>query len=87
MDLKKYNSIQKRIDKYKDPEPPKKIESGGGQAFNIAVELVAGMIVGVIMGLFFDNLFDSKPISLIICLVLAMVASFKSIWIKYVNVK
>ena len=54
-------------------------------AFNIAIELVAGVIVGLIVGLFFDNLFDSNPIFLIICIILAMIASFRSIWKK--NIK
>ena len=88
MDLKKHSDIQKRIDKYKTNKTKKvttKQVSSGNQAFNIAIELVAGTIVGLIIGLFFDNLFDSKPLFLIICLILAMVAAFKSIWNKYIK--
>jgi ATP synthase protein I len=82
---KKYIDIQKRIDKYKIKKTSVKPISGGNKAFNIAVELVAGTVVGLIIGLFLDNLFDSKPLLLIICLILAMVAAFKSIWIKYIK--
>ena len=85
MNLKKHADIQKRIDKYKVKKPTTRQISNSNQAFNIAVELVAGMVVGLIMGLLFDNLFDSKPLFLIICLILAMVATFKSIWNKYIK--
>ncbi len=57
------------------------------KGLNIAIELVAGTFSGVIIGLLFDNLFDSKPIFLIICLILSIIATFKTIWIRYVNTK
>ena len=85
MDPKKSADIQKRIDKYKVKKPKIKPISNGNQAFNIAIELVAGMIVGLIIGLLLDKLFASKPLFLIICLILAMVAAFRSIWDKYIK--
>ena len=85
MDLKKHADIQKRIDKHKVKKTTTKPVLNGSQAFNIAVELVAGVVVGLIIGLLFDNLFDSKPLFLIICLILAMIAAFKSIWNKYIG--
>ena len=85
MNLKKHTDIQKRIDKHKAKKPTTRQISNSNQAFNIAVELVAGTIVGLIIGLLFDNLFDSKPLFLIICLILAMAAAFRSIWNKYIK--
>ena len=85
MNKKKHSEIQRRIDSLKEKTIiPKKILNGS-QAFNIAIELVAGIIVGLIIGLFFDNLFDSKPVFLIICLMVAMIATFKLIWNKYIK--
>jgi F0F1-type ATP synthase assembly protein I len=46
MDLKKHLDIQKRIDQYKIKKTIPKQVASGNQAFNIAIELVAGMIVG-----------------------------------------
>lgn len=85
MNLKKHDDIQKRIDKYKVKKAAIHPIENGNQAFNIAIELVAGMIVGVIVGLFFDNLFDSKPLFLIICLTVSIIASFRLIWSKYIK--
>ena len=80
MNKDRFGEIQKRIDKIDvDKRPLKKVENSGN-AFNIAVELLAGAIAGLIIGMFFDNLFDSKPIFLILCIILAMVAAFRSIW-------
>ena len=47
MDLKKHLDIQKRIDQYKIKKTIPKQVASGNQAFNIAIELVAGMIVGL----------------------------------------
>ncbi len=85
MSNKKYEEIDREIDHLKAEKSRSTVLSGGSSAFNIAVELVAGVIVGVIIGLFFDNLFDSKPAFLIICLILATVATFRSIWNKYIK--
>ncbi len=85
MSNKKYEEIEREIDKLKAEKNRSLVLSSGGAAFNIAVELVAGVIVGVIIGLFFDNLFDSKPAFLIICLMLATIAAFRSIWNKYIK--
>jgi ATP synthase protein I len=76
----KFDNIQTKIDKYKKKKPSLKAVGSSGKAFNIAIELVAGVIVGLIIGMFFDNLFDSKPIFLIICIIMAMAAAFRSIW-------
>lgn len=85
MNKDKFGKIQERIDKLSEKKSPlKKVESGG-KAFNVAIELLAGVVAGLIIGIFFDNLFDSKPISLIICIILGMVAAFRSIWKK--NIK
>lgn len=85
MDKEKFKDIQQRIDKFKNNKLiPNKI-SNNSAAFNIAIELVAGVIVGLIIGIFFDNLFDSNPIFLIICIIFAMIAAFRSIWKK--NIK
>jgi ATP synthase protein I len=80
MSKNKFDDIQTKIDKYKKKKPSLKAMESSGKAFNIAIELVAGVIVGLIIGMFFDNLFDSKPIFLIICIILAMTAAFRSIW-------
>lgn len=85
MSNKKYEEIEKEIDKFKEEKNRSTVLSSGSAAFNIAVELVAGVIVGVIIGLLFDNLFDSKPVFLIICLILATIATFRSIWNKYIK--
>ncbi len=85
MNNKKYEEIEREIDKLKAEKTESSAPSNGNTAFNIAVELVAGVIVGVIIGLFFDNLFDSKPAFLIICLMLAIAATFRSIWNKYIK--
>jgi ATP synthase protein I len=85
MSNKKYEEIEREIDKLKAEKNKSSVLSGGSAAFNIAVELVAGVIVGVIIGLFFDNLFDSKPAFLIICLILTTIAVFRSIWNKYIK--
>jgi ATP synthase protein I len=85
MNNKKYEEIEREIDKLKEKKNKSRILSNGSTAFNIAVELVAGVIVGIIIGLFFDNLFDSKPSFLIICLILATIATFRSIWNKYIK--
>lgn len=85
MNKDKFNDIQKKIDKFKNNKPITSKIGNNSMAFNIAIELVAGVIVGLIVGLFFDNLFDSNPIFLIICIILAMIASFRSIWKK--NIK
>ena len=55
MSNKKYEEIEREIDKLKAEKNKSSDLSGGSAAFNIAVELVAGVIVGVIIGLFFDN--------------------------------
>lgn len=85
MNENKIAEIQKKIDRFKQKKTATKEPKSSSNAFNIAIEIVAGMIVGLIMGIFFDNLFDSKPIFLIICMVLAMIATFRSIWKKNVN--
>jgi len=74
--------LKKHTTKKSKDNAPTTSNSG---AFNVAVELLAGVIVGVIMGLFFDNMFDSKPLFLILCLVLGIIASFKSIWNRYIK--
>lgn len=85
MNKEKFKDIQQRIDKFKNNKLiPNKINNNS-TAFNIAIELVAGVIVGLILGIFFDNLFDSNPIFLIICIIFAMIAAFRSIWKK--NIK
>ena len=81
------NELEKRIENYRGRNHatvPKPLSSGA-MAFNIAVELVAGVIVGVIIGVFLDKIFDSKPTFLIICLLLSFVAAFRLIWQKYVK--
>ena len=85
MSNKKYEEIEREIDKLKAEKNKSSVLSGVSAAFNIAVELVEGVIVCVIIGLFFDNLFDSKPAFLIICLILATIAVFRSIWNKYIK--
>ena len=84
---KQIQDLQKKLDKYKnkDADLKQKTVIDGGRAFNIAVELVAGIIVGVIIGVFFDKMFDSKPAFLIICLCLSIIATFKLIWQKYIK--
>jgi ATP synthase protein I len=86
MSNKKYEEIDREIDHLKEEKKEStSLVGSGSTAFNIAVELVSGVIVGVIIGLFFDNLFDSKPAFLIICLILGIVATFRSIWNKYIK--
>jgi len=85
MSNKKYEEIDREIDHLKAEKKRNTVLSSGNTAFNIAVELVSGVIVGVIIGLLFDNLFDSKPAFLIICLMLGIVATFRSIWNKYIK--
>ena len=85
----KIDDLQKEIDNIKRNlnKKPKYSPSNSSLAFNIAVELVAGTIVGVIIGIFLDNLFDSKPAFLIICVIVSVMAAFRSIWKKYIDVK
>ena len=86
MSNKKYEEIDREIDHLKEEKKEStSLVGSGSTAFNIAVELVSGVIVGVIIGLFFDNLFYSKPAFLIICLILGIVATFRSIWNKYIK--
>ena len=86
MSNKKYEEIDREIDHLKEEKKEStSLVGSGSTAFNIAVELVSGVIVGVIIGLFFDNLFDLKPAFLIICLILGIVATFRSIWNKYIK--
>lgn len=83
----KLKRLDDRIKSFKDSakKTPHKSGSNTSLAFNIAVELTAGMIVGTLIGIFFDKMFDSKPAFLIICLMLSATAAFKSIWKKYIN--
>lgn len=85
MDHKNISNLKDRIAKHKIKKKSRVPISNGNQAFNIAVELVAGVIVGLAIGLFFDNRFDSKPIFTILCLIFAIIASFKLIWNKYIK--
>lgn len=82
----RHKAIKHRIDNFtknNNNKKPKYLSLNTSSAFNIAIELVAGIMVGLLIGLFFDYLFDSKPIFLILCLILSMVAVFKTIWNKY----
>lgn len=80
-------NLKERLARYKDRNKatPTKPLKNASLAFNIAVEIVAGIIVGTIIGLFLDKIFASSPAFLIICLILSGVAAFRSIWKKYVK--
>lgn len=87
MENKKFEEIDSKIREIEAKKGESKKATINSKGLNIAIELVAGIISGVIIGLLFDNLFDSKPIFLIICLILSIIATFKTIWIRYVNTK
>lgn len=87
MENRKFEEIDNKIREIQVKKGLTKKTTINSKGLNIAIELVAGTISGVIIGLLFDNLFDSKPIFLIICLILSIIATFKTIWIRYVNTK
>ncbi|MGC0371614.1 MAG: hypothetical protein DGJ47_000305 [Rickettsiaceae bacterium] len=80
--MKESDKIQNRINKHKPQKHQKSANLNGNEAFNIAIEIVAGAIAGIAIGLFFDYLFDSSPISLIICMTLSFSATLRLIWTK-----
>lgn len=63
------------------------ISNYNSNPFNIAVEIVAGVVAGLVVGIFLDKLFTSKPIFLIVCLIISNIASGRSIWQKFNNIK
>ncbi len=87
MENRKFEEIDNKIREIQSKKGLAKKTTIHSTGLNVAIELVAGTIAGVIIGLLFDNLFDSKPIFLIICLILSIIATFKTIWIRYINTK
>ena len=85
MNKKEQQVLQTKINEFKSSTKKDNPTKPLGAISNIAIELVAGIIVGVMIGMFFDNLFASRPIFLIISLILAMIATFRSIWNKYIE--
>ncbi len=87
MENRKFEEIDNKIREIQSKKGLAKKTTINSTGLNVAIELVAGTIAGVIIGLLFDNLFDSKPIFLIICLILSIIATFRTIWIRYVKTK